>query len=294
MAIIAAFVVLLADTFTASAVPGTCDFESGLCGYMNDLSADFNWTNNTGSTPSPYAGPDGDHSTSGAVVPFCGKKTQTRIVGGTTATPSSWPWQAMLLYFIGNGQWVQYCGGSLISPEWVLTAAHCVANIREEEYVHSTVRVTEENISTEGEPPAKASRARLSETEAEQTSSQQQRSESRQSERADDVETRERQDSAVEQRQFGDEHIASLINVVVKNLTSLELFNAESTALFSIDNAREILETRDLKELALSPNWAPPPIWADFLEEYQHVDFGEHLERIKLASFLYSDEEEDL
>ena len=58
------------------------------------------------------------------------------------------------------------------------------------------------------------------------------------------------------------------------------------------------LETRDLKELALSPNWGPPPIWADFLEEYQHVNFGEHfkahLERIKLAIFLYSDEEEDL
>ena len=48
--------------------------------------------------------------------------------------------------------------------------------------------------------------------------------------------------------QFGDEHIASLIDVV-KNLTSLEIFHAESTALFSIDNAREILETRDLKEL---------------------------------------------
>ena len=44
--------------------------------------------------------------------------------------------------------------------------------------------------------------------------------------------------------QFGDEHTASLIDVVVKNLTSLEIFHAESTALFSIDNAREILETR--------------------------------------------------
>ena len=99
--------------------------------------------------------------------------------------------------------------------------------------------------------------------------------------------------------QFGDEHVASLIDVVVKNLTSLEIFHAENTALFSIDNAREILETRDLKELALSPNWGPPPIWADFLEEYQHVyNFGEHfkahLERIKLTNFLYSDEEEDL
>ena len=58
------------------------------------------------------------------------------------------------------------------------------------------------------------------------------------------------------------------------------------------------LETRDLKELALSPNSGPPPIWADFLEEYQHVNFGEHfkahLERIKLAIFLHSDEKEDL
>ena len=49
--------------------------------------------------------------------------------------------------------------------------------------------------------------------------------------------------------------------------------------------------------IALSPNWGPLPIWADFLEEYQHVNFGEHfkahLERIKLAIFLYSDEEED-
>ena len=93
--------------------------------------------------------------------------------------------------------------------------------------------------------------------------------------------------------QFGDKHIASLIDVVVKNLTSLEIFHAESTALFSIGNAREILETRDLKELALSPNWGPPPIWADFLEEYQHVHFGEHfkahLEQIKLTNVFYSD-----
>ena len=90
-----------------------------------------------------------------------------------------------------------------------------------------------------------------------------------------------------------------MIDVVVKNLTSLEIIHAESTALFSIDNAREILEARDLKKLALSSNWGPRPIWADFVEEYQHVNFGEHfkahLERLKLTFFFfYSDEEEDL
>ena len=43
-----------------------------------------------------------------------------RIVGGFEAVPGSWPWQA---YIIKRG--IGTCGGTLIHPEWVLSAAHC-------------------------------------------------------------------------------------------------------------------------------------------------------------------------
>lgn len=45
-----------------------------------------------------------------------------QIVGGTEATPGAWPWQARISR---SGTTGIYCGGSLIHPQWVLTAAHC-------------------------------------------------------------------------------------------------------------------------------------------------------------------------
>ena len=61
--------------------------------------------------------------------PKCGPdKPLPRIVGGTMSQEGRWPWQAMLLYQNSDGEWTQFCGGSLVHPHWVLTAAHCVVN----------------------------------------------------------------------------------------------------------------------------------------------------------------------
>jgi secreted trypsin-like serine protease len=48
----------------------------------------------------------------------------TRIVGGSLVPAGNHPWTAALLNSSGR----QGCGGSLIAPQWVVTAAHCTAS----------------------------------------------------------------------------------------------------------------------------------------------------------------------
>lgn len=56
----------------------------------------------------------------------CGLKNfQTRIVGGRPSKKNAWPWLAALLRPTNSGSG-QYCGAALISPNHILTAAHCI------------------------------------------------------------------------------------------------------------------------------------------------------------------------
>ncbi|CAO2614652.1 Klk7, partial [Lemmus lemmus] len=69
--------------------------------------------------------------------------------GGYTCLPHSQPWQAALLV---HGRLL--CGGVLVHPKWILTAAHC-----RKEYVQYTVHLGSDKIGDKSAQRIKATRS---------------------------------------------------------------------------------------------------------------------------------------
>ncbi|XP_019880431.1 proclotting enzyme [Aethina tumida] len=87
----------------------------------------------------------------------CGQpeSAKYRVVGGEEALPGRWPWMAAI-FLHGSRRTEFWCGGSLISAHYVLTAAHCTRDSRQRPFAarQFTVRLGDIDLKRDNEPSA--------------------------------------------------------------------------------------------------------------------------------------------
>lgn len=85
-------------------------------------------------------------------LPAWGQQAAPRIIGGDNAQQGRWPWMAQVDVAFRVSQEFGLCGGSQLTPNWVITAGHCVVTEDDQRVDASDVEIRLGSVFLDSDP----------------------------------------------------------------------------------------------------------------------------------------------